>query len=41
MRCRFIGAKLFNKNIGLWNTSNVENMSYMFQQAEMFNQDIK
>ena len=30
----------FNQDISNWNTSNVENMEWMFYQAENFNQDL-
>ncbi|MEO9893799.1 BspA family leucine-rich repeat surface protein [Aurantibacter sp.] len=31
---------MFNQNIGSWNTSNVESMDLMFDDAKLFNQDI-
>lgn len=36
----FCGAKSFNQPIGVWNTSQVLNMSFMFYQATSFNQPI-
>ena len=36
----FADAKLFNGNIGGWNTSGVTNMSHMFRGASAFNQPI-
>ena len=36
----FSGASVFNKPIGIWNTQNVTNMSFMFYGASIFNQDI-
>jgi surface protein len=33
-------ASKFNKNIGSWNVSSVQNMRQMFLDATMFNQDI-
>jgi surface protein len=36
----FYYAKVFNKNIGSWDTSKVTNMYQMFYAASDFNQDI-
>ncbi len=36
----FVGATLFNQDIGSWNVSNVTNMRSMFQNARAFNQNI-
>ena len=36
----FGGARVFNQDIGSWNTSNVNDMSWMFTSATAFNQDI-
>ena len=37
---RLFNNKYFNEDIGLWDVSNVVNMSYMFMYAISFNQDI-
>ena len=36
----FCHAKMFNKDIGNWDTSNVTTMSCMFSYAYNFNEDI-
>jgi surface protein len=36
----FYGASSFSKDIGSWNVSNVNDMSYMFYGASSFNEDI-
>ena len=36
----FYNNRSFNQNISGWNTSNVTNMSYMFDGATTFNQNI-
>ena len=40
MQAMFEDARLFNGNIGDWDTSTIENMSGLFFDAEAFNQDI-
>lgn len=40
MSATFRGATSFNGNIGSWNTTNVEFMGTMFDNAEVFNQDL-
>jgi surface protein len=36
----FAYAESFNQNLGSWNTTNVKNMSAMFQGAGAFNQNL-
>jgi surface protein len=40
MRGTFQQCPKFNRDIGDWETGNVENMQYMFDYASIFNQDI-
>ena len=40
MSSMFKDCVIFNQNIGLWNTSTVTNMTYMFFNAPAFNQNI-
>jgi surface protein len=40
MSCMFLGAELFNQEIGGWDTSNIQDMNNMFGEAESFDQDI-
>ncbi|WP_429995218.1 BspA family leucine-rich repeat surface protein, partial [Mycoplasmopsis bovis] len=37
----FWGAKNFNSNISKWDTSNVETMSSMFNDASKFDRDLR
>jgi|TARA_B110000093_G_scaffold152662_1_gene167877 surface protein len=36
----FKSATVLNQNIGSWNTSNANEMSYIFYFAQIFNQDL-
>jgi len=40
MRGMLQKATSFNKDIGNWNVSNVQDMGWMFKEASSFNQDL-
>jgi Mycoplasma protein of unknown function, DUF285 len=40
MSSMFKWADMFNQDVSFWNVSSVNNLSYMFQSAVLFNQDM-